>query len=392
MFVIIRWDVITSRMTRSCIVLTSHSMEECEALCSRVGIMAAGALRCLGGVQHLKNLYGQGYLLEFSADNLEGADAIKSFVATSFPQAQLAEEYGVYVRYTLDFGDDDNDNDNDNANATVSDTGERDALVVSESSQSGSGSGSRSNSIAAAAEATAQAAKAARKRREDIEAELTAVATQIADATAAQQFDRVAPLAAQTTQLTEELREAEAAEQSANKAAESLAIAAGGTIGSSSSSSTTTTSASASANVESKAKTMEEATPKSVDTKSGREWKESKEAKEAKIEAKTSRRPSDSKVNESKLGPVSKESKMGTPTESKMAPSSAQQQRDEEPDKEPDKAQQQLSAIFRTIEANKERLQVAQYSLSQPTLEQVFIRIARAAALEEPGGTEALKK
>ena len=42
------------------VVLTSHSMEECEALCTRVGIMTAGHLRCLGTVQHLKNRFGAG--------------------------------------------------------------------------------------------------------------------------------------------------------------------------------------------------------------------------------------------------------------------------------------------------------------------------------------------
>ena len=45
------------------VVLTSHSMEECEALCSRIGILAAGRLRCLGPVQHLKNRFGAGYVL-----------------------------------------------------------------------------------------------------------------------------------------------------------------------------------------------------------------------------------------------------------------------------------------------------------------------------------------
>ncbi len=44
-------------------LLTSHSMEECEALCSRIGILSAGRLRCLGAVQHLKNRFGAGYLL-----------------------------------------------------------------------------------------------------------------------------------------------------------------------------------------------------------------------------------------------------------------------------------------------------------------------------------------
>ena len=42
------------------VVLTSHSMEECEALCTRVGIMVAGRLRCLGTVQQLKNRFGTG--------------------------------------------------------------------------------------------------------------------------------------------------------------------------------------------------------------------------------------------------------------------------------------------------------------------------------------------
>jgi ABC-type multidrug transport system ATPase subunit len=41
-------------------VLTTHSMEECEALCGRVGVMVAGSLVCLGSVQHIKSRFGQG--------------------------------------------------------------------------------------------------------------------------------------------------------------------------------------------------------------------------------------------------------------------------------------------------------------------------------------------
>lgn len=36
-------------------VLSAHSMEECEALCTRLAIMVNGRLRCLGSIQHLKN-------------------------------------------------------------------------------------------------------------------------------------------------------------------------------------------------------------------------------------------------------------------------------------------------------------------------------------------------
>lgn len=38
-------------------------MEECEALCSRLGIMVNGEMQCIGGVQHLKNKFAQGYSL-----------------------------------------------------------------------------------------------------------------------------------------------------------------------------------------------------------------------------------------------------------------------------------------------------------------------------------------
>ncbi|GFR40553.1 hypothetical protein Agub_g1128 [Astrephomene gubernaculifera] len=42
------------------VILTSHSMEECEALCGRLTIMAGGRLRCLGTPQHLKGRFGGG--------------------------------------------------------------------------------------------------------------------------------------------------------------------------------------------------------------------------------------------------------------------------------------------------------------------------------------------
>ena len=42
------------------IILTSHSMEECEALCTRLAIMVNGKFKCLGSIQHLKSKFGAG--------------------------------------------------------------------------------------------------------------------------------------------------------------------------------------------------------------------------------------------------------------------------------------------------------------------------------------------
>ncbi|XP_070203335.1 phospholipid-transporting ATPase ABCA3-like [Littorina saxatilis] len=58
------WDVLSSvRSGGSTLILTSHSMEECEALCTRVAIMVNGRMKCLGTTQHLKSRFGQGFTL-----------------------------------------------------------------------------------------------------------------------------------------------------------------------------------------------------------------------------------------------------------------------------------------------------------------------------------------
>lgn len=59
---------------RTSVILTTHSMEECEALCPRIGIMATGRLRCLGSAQHLKNKFGQGYQIEMKVRLLDRQD------------------------------------------------------------------------------------------------------------------------------------------------------------------------------------------------------------------------------------------------------------------------------------------------------------------------------
>ena len=54
------WDIIKnfSRKPGKSIVITTHLMEEADALCSKIGIVAGGQLRCLGSQLHLKNKFG----------------------------------------------------------------------------------------------------------------------------------------------------------------------------------------------------------------------------------------------------------------------------------------------------------------------------------------------
>ncbi|TKC51398.1 hypothetical protein EI555_019936 [Monodon monoceros] len=70
------------------IVITSHSMEDCEALCTWLAIMVQGQFKCLGSPQHLKSQFGSGYSLRakiWSDRQQEALEEFKAFVDLTFP-------------------------------------------------------------------------------------------------------------------------------------------------------------------------------------------------------------------------------------------------------------------------------------------------------------------
>lgn len=62
------WSVvarISQQRKQSAVILTTHSMEEAEALSTKMGIMVKGGVfRCFGSSQHIKNKFGTGYEIE----------------------------------------------------------------------------------------------------------------------------------------------------------------------------------------------------------------------------------------------------------------------------------------------------------------------------------------
>jgi len=67
------WSVIHKiSVTRkhSSVILTTHSMEEAETLCRRMGIMVQGQFRCLGTAQTIKAKYGAGYEIDLRINML----------------------------------------------------------------------------------------------------------------------------------------------------------------------------------------------------------------------------------------------------------------------------------------------------------------------------------
>jgi len=61
------WKVIAKISTtrkNSAVILTTHSMEEAEALSTWMGIMVDGEFKCFGSKQHIKSKFGTGYQIE----------------------------------------------------------------------------------------------------------------------------------------------------------------------------------------------------------------------------------------------------------------------------------------------------------------------------------------
>lgn len=72
------WSVIqgiAERRKKSVVILTTHSMEEAEALCSRIAIQVDGLFRCMGSAQQIKSRYGQGLELNIRLKNPQQAQA-----------------------------------------------------------------------------------------------------------------------------------------------------------------------------------------------------------------------------------------------------------------------------------------------------------------------------
>jgi len=69
------WRVIAEAKKTRAVILTTHSMEEAEALCDRLGIFVDGELRCLGNPRELTKRYGGHFILQLTTSHDDEAKA-----------------------------------------------------------------------------------------------------------------------------------------------------------------------------------------------------------------------------------------------------------------------------------------------------------------------------
>ncbi|XP_066474234.1 cholesterol transporter ABCA5-like isoform X2 [Tiliqua scincoides] len=85
-------------------ILTTHYMEEAEAVCDRVAILVSGKLRCIGTVQHLKSKFGRGYFLEMKlkdVPDMQQKERLQSEILHIFPNASHQESFASILAYKI---------------------------------------------------------------------------------------------------------------------------------------------------------------------------------------------------------------------------------------------------------------------------------------------------
>ncbi|GAB1602809.1 ATP-binding cassette sub-family A member 3-like [Argonauta hians] len=107
------WNtLIKVRDTGRTLILTSHSMDECEALCTKIAIMVNGQFRCYGSTQHLKSKFGDGYTLIIKVKHESASDIphndvpqslepLMNFIETSLPGCTLKDMHEGLIHYQI---------------------------------------------------------------------------------------------------------------------------------------------------------------------------------------------------------------------------------------------------------------------------------------------------
>ncbi|KAG8047198.1 hypothetical protein GUJ93_ZPchr0008g12512 [Zizania palustris] len=80
------WNVVKEAKKNRAIILTTHSMEEAEVLCDRLGIFVDGGFQCLGNPKELKARYGGTYVLTMTTSS-EYEQDIEQLVQNLSPSA-----------------------------------------------------------------------------------------------------------------------------------------------------------------------------------------------------------------------------------------------------------------------------------------------------------------
>lgn len=89
------WDVVKHAKQDRAIILTTHSMDEAEYLCDRIGIFADGNFQCLGTSDELKARYGGSYMFTMTTSPENGSEVENLVKRLSSNAKKIYHLYGT---------------------------------------------------------------------------------------------------------------------------------------------------------------------------------------------------------------------------------------------------------------------------------------------------------
>ena len=97
------WELIRKFKAGRSIVLTTHFMEEADALADRIAIMNHGKVKCCGTPLFLKNTFGSGYRLTISKNFDFNEDVFLSMLSNHFANHVVETNIAAEMCITLPF-------------------------------------------------------------------------------------------------------------------------------------------------------------------------------------------------------------------------------------------------------------------------------------------------
>ncbi len=98
------WELIRKFKVGRSIVLTTHFMEEADALSDRIAIMNHGKVKCCGTPLFLKNTFGAGYRLTIAKNNDFKEDLFISILQLEIDQHVIETNIAAEMCVSIPFG------------------------------------------------------------------------------------------------------------------------------------------------------------------------------------------------------------------------------------------------------------------------------------------------
>ncbi|GBG75008.1 hypothetical protein CBR_g19522 [Chara braunii] len=98
------WKVVKAAKKNRAIILTTHSMEEAEALCDRIGIVVDGEFQCIGAPKELTARYGGTFVFTISTPVSQEAE-VQDLVISLSPNVRKIYGIGGTQKFEMPVGD-----------------------------------------------------------------------------------------------------------------------------------------------------------------------------------------------------------------------------------------------------------------------------------------------